>query len=212
MAMASAQQHQRNCVSCGRTIDWDADICQYCGYDYRRKYQVTPAPKKNDKVLWIVVIVVLVVVLAPIILATVLYFMVLGFGAPSSTPGINVLQKSAFGSGYKIAFTAPTAEVTWTDVAIRLSVGMDMAVWTTMTTKALTSANPPAVWNGPTKTIGDLTVYLNITDLAGNGRMNNGDYITLQVGDGVFSPGSIYTLSVLYEPTDGSMLTYDFTG
>ena len=58
-----------------------------------------------------------------------------------------------------------------------------------------------------------MTVYLNATDLAGNGRMSNGDYITLQVGGGsVFSPSTTYTLTLLYEPTDGSMLAYDFTG
>ncbi len=25
----------RNCVSCGRTIAWDANVCQFCGHDYR---------------------------------------------------------------------------------------------------------------------------------------------------------------------------------
>lgn len=25
----------RNCVSCGRAIDWNANVCAYCGYDYR---------------------------------------------------------------------------------------------------------------------------------------------------------------------------------
>jgi len=25
----------RNCVSCGRSIAWDANVCQFCGHDYR---------------------------------------------------------------------------------------------------------------------------------------------------------------------------------
>ena len=25
----------RNCVSCGRSIAWDANVCPYCGRDYR---------------------------------------------------------------------------------------------------------------------------------------------------------------------------------
>jgi len=25
----------RNCVGCGRTISWDANVCPYCGHDYR---------------------------------------------------------------------------------------------------------------------------------------------------------------------------------
>lgn len=25
----------RNCVSCGRSINWDSNVCPYCGHDYR---------------------------------------------------------------------------------------------------------------------------------------------------------------------------------
>lgn len=25
----------RNCVSCGRAIAWDANVCPYCGHDFR---------------------------------------------------------------------------------------------------------------------------------------------------------------------------------
>lgn len=25
----------RHCVSCGRSIAWDANVCPYCGHDYR---------------------------------------------------------------------------------------------------------------------------------------------------------------------------------
>ena len=27
----------RHCVGCGRVMPWDANVCQYCGYDYRAK-------------------------------------------------------------------------------------------------------------------------------------------------------------------------------
>jgi RNA polymerase subunit RPABC4/transcription elongation factor Spt4 len=37
-----ATQTPRNCVSCGRLIDWHANVCPYCGYDYR--VQVAQAP------------------------------------------------------------------------------------------------------------------------------------------------------------------------
>ena len=34
--MSEAQSQQpRNCVSCGRSISWDANVCPYCGHDYR---------------------------------------------------------------------------------------------------------------------------------------------------------------------------------
>jgi len=28
-------QSTRNCVSCGRAISWDANVCPYCGHDFR---------------------------------------------------------------------------------------------------------------------------------------------------------------------------------
>jgi predicted RNA-binding Zn-ribbon protein involved in translation (DUF1610 family) len=34
MSETQAQQ-PRNCVSCGRSISWDANVCPYCGHDFR---------------------------------------------------------------------------------------------------------------------------------------------------------------------------------
>ena len=28
---------ERHCVGCGRVIQWDCNVCQYCGHDYRAK-------------------------------------------------------------------------------------------------------------------------------------------------------------------------------
>ncbi len=159
------------------------------------------------------VIATILMVAITVVLAAVLYVMVLGFGGTSSTPGINVLRKSSLGSGFKVEFTAPTSEVAWSDVTVQLSDGTNTVSWNTFTTELLTNTNPPAVWNtGPTKTLGALTVYLNITDLAGNGRMSNGDYVTLQTTGGAFATSTTYTLTLLYDPTSGSMLAYTFTG
>jgi hypothetical protein len=38
----------RNCVKCGRTIAWDANVCQYCGYDFRMA-NAPAAPKETVK-------------------------------------------------------------------------------------------------------------------------------------------------------------------
>ena len=32
---SSGAQGTRNCVSCGRAFSWDANVCPYCGHDYR---------------------------------------------------------------------------------------------------------------------------------------------------------------------------------
>ena len=35
----------RHCVSCGRALAWDANVCQYCGHDFR----VQAKPKDQSK-------------------------------------------------------------------------------------------------------------------------------------------------------------------
>jgi len=37
----------RTCVSCGRQIPWDANVCQYCGHDYRAQAGAAPPKKKG---------------------------------------------------------------------------------------------------------------------------------------------------------------------
>lgn len=39
-------QSTRNCVSCGRAISWDANVCPYCGHDFRMAGAA--APKKQS--------------------------------------------------------------------------------------------------------------------------------------------------------------------
>lgn len=59
-------------------------------------------------------------------LAALLYVMVLGFGGTDGTdgtPAIQVLSRSSVVGGFKIAFTAPTSEVVWSDVTMTLSDG-----------------------------------------------------------------------------------------
>ena len=38
---------QRNCVGCGRAIAWDANVCPYCGHDYR---MMAAAPMAQSQV------------------------------------------------------------------------------------------------------------------------------------------------------------------
>jgi len=40
-------QTTRNCVSCGRSISWDANVCPYCGHDFRMAAAGQAAAKKQ---------------------------------------------------------------------------------------------------------------------------------------------------------------------
>ena len=37
----------RNCVSCGRAIAWDANVCPFCGHDYRMQTYGQPVRKES---------------------------------------------------------------------------------------------------------------------------------------------------------------------
>lgn len=47
MSETQAQQ-PRNCVSCGRSISWDANVCPYCGHDFRVAMAGPQAEKKES--------------------------------------------------------------------------------------------------------------------------------------------------------------------
>jgi len=145
-------------------------------------------------------------------LAALLYLMVLGFGGTVSTPAVQVLRMSSVADGYRFAFTATTSEVRWTDVTFQLDTDSGVMEWDGATTEALTSSVAPATQTLGVRSTGSLSLLLSVTDLAGNGRMDLGDYITVTATVGSFSPATSYTLMLLYEPTDGSMLVYQFSG
>ena len=42
-----AGQIVRNCISCGRPIDFNANVCPYCGYDYRVPMMMGPPPVRK---------------------------------------------------------------------------------------------------------------------------------------------------------------------
>jgi hypothetical protein len=43
---ASGTPSTRNCVNCGRSIAWDANVCQFCGHDYRAQ---ATQPARHEK-------------------------------------------------------------------------------------------------------------------------------------------------------------------
>ena len=109
-------------------------------------------------------------------------------------------------------FSAPTSQVVWSDVAIQINDGLTFATWKGVTTNDLTSVYPPITHNETyPEYLGDLEVYLSITDLSGNGLMSNGDFITITLPSGQsFDSGTTYTLTLMYEPTGGQMTSYHF--
>jgi hypothetical protein len=127
------------------------------------------------------------------------------------TPTVNVYDKSSIYGGFKFELTSPADDVPWSNVIIQVGSVAAFYQWNP-STEDLTDVTPPAVFNSGSFVTSGLTAYMNVTDLAGNGRMDYGDYITLTTGGEAFSPSTTYSLVLLHNPPLGLMLFYNFTG
>jgi hypothetical protein len=159
--------------------------------------------------------VVVLVVAGNIVLAAVQYFMVLGFdndpahGDPAQTPTAQ-MQKSSTSTGWRFTVAGITRDTQWGDVRPLLQNGTTTDSWT-LTTHGLTGS-AGQTYNGGQQLIGGSTsVYLNVTDLVGNGFVNAGDYISLEPGIAL-SPSCAYTMTLIYLPTGMEITHVTFEG
>jgi hypothetical protein len=96
------------------------------------------------------------------------------------------------------------------------AVGYTPISWSNVTTAQLTSTGP-IVWHygtpGATHVLSGVTVWLNITDVGGNGQVNGGDYISVTYGGATaWVSGVTYTMKMIYEPSDSQMGSASFVG
>jgi flagellin-like protein len=153
------------------------------------------------------VIATILMVAITVVLAAVLYVMVLGFGGDASIAPTLSISKEVASNGYKFKPTSPTEDVAWTDVIIQLTTPTAAAGWSNMTTADLTDTTPPGVWHyGSSTSVGGVMVWLNITDIGGNGYINSGDYFVVTYSGATgWTAGTIYTVTMVYDPSDEEM-------
>lgn len=144
-----------------------------------------------------------------IVLVAVLFVTVVGLGGNNFTPSVLVMDKASVANGYKVVLTEATTDVKWGDVMIQLSEGLNTTSWTNLTTASLVSPISPTVWHyGSPLVLDDLHVFLNITDLSGNGKINRGDSLTFTTfSSPAFITSYTYMLTIVYKPTGGSILS-----
>ncbi len=119
------------------------------------------------------------------------------------------LTKSTITNGVRLIFAAVSIETMWSDISIMISDGTDAAAWINISSSDL-DGGTVVKHNYASVTLGSLVVWLNVTDLAGNGYLNQGDYLSLTANS--FSSTSTYTLTVLYDPTSSEMTHVTWVG
>jgi FlaG/FlaF family flagellin (archaellin) len=145
-------------------------------------------------------------------LSALLYVLTLGYSSdgPGQTPAAS-LTKTTIANGVKFTVNAVSRTTTWSDVEIFLSDGADFGDWSP--SAAYLSGSGVLTETFAAITMGDLAIFCNVTDLAGNGNINAGDYFTFTTGSAqMFSSATTYTVTLMYEPTAEQMCNVYFTG
>lgn len=148
-----------------------------------------------------------------VVLAATLYIMAFGFGTGTTdTPPVADITKSTVPNGLKFTFTPFSKETVWSDVSFVLTAGVDTISFTNITTEDMMDTSGTVTKQLGYQELGSLDVYLNATDLAGNGYVNQGDSFTLTVGGGVFSNAVTYELFLMYDPIGAVITSMTFQG
>jgi flagellin-like protein len=161
--------------------------------------------RKNDEAVSPVIATILMVAIT-VVLAAVLYVMVLGFGGGESTPTVLIQDQETTGAdGIKVIFAGPTSDAEWGDIIFQLDDGTDIIAWDDHTSDDLGTGDP-ITYNYASVVLGTVNVYLNITDLTGNGGLDRGDYVVVDLAGGQeWDGGTDYLLRLIYNPTDDQM-------
>ncbi|HIH02144.1 TPA: type IV pilin [Thermoplasmata archaeon] len=159
------------------------------------------------------VIATILMVAITVVLAAVLYVMVLGFGGTSTQTPTSSLTKSTVTSGVKMTFAPVSVDTQWSDVTILLSDGTDTVQWATVTTDLDDGTTTKDEFTVVTLTTASINIYCNVTDLAGNGYVNQGDYFVLTTGGAnAFSSATTYTVTIMHDPTAAEICHLNFQG
>jgi parallel beta-helix repeat protein len=113
-------------------------------------------------------------------------------------------------NGVKVTIASVSEEVTWDDFSITLSDQIDNATWT-LSSDYLDDGYP-SVHSFGAIALGTLTVYLNATDVLGDGLVGEWDYFILVAVPYGFNIALAYTVEMVYEPTGDAMGSTIFAG
>ena len=206
------------CPDCGAESSGDFKFCHRCGHQYDYSVQrptnyQAPGRRSDSKVGLIIIMVIIAAIVLPIVLSAVLYIMVLGFGGSSegdsTTPQLN-LTRSTVPGGVKFTLSPTTRLTTWDSVGVLFADGLSFANWYPKSDEWVTYGSAGIYSAGPTL-VGAVIVWMNITDIDGNGGLNQGDSFTITTGSPYqFSTSTTYTVNLVYLPTGAQMCGISF--
>jgi hypothetical protein len=204
------------CPDCGAESEGDCKFCPRCGYAFdpyaQRTVRAYPSNRREGSNTVLIVVIVVIVVAVLVIAPMLLYVMVIGFGPDehNMTPAA-AYSKASVEGGVKITILSITrTDIPWDDIRIQMSDGSDFAGWSPKT--AYLDGGAMISMPFDAEHMGTLSLTLTVTDLAGNGIVNGGDYFVVTANP-VFSSATTYNVGMIYLPTGERMGTgVTFTG
>jgi len=118
-----------------------------------------------------------------------------GYGAPSAT-----YSRSLIADGEQINIVSIQRMIVWDHIKVQLSDGTNFAEWNTATSD-LDGAREVTM-NYGSDSLGTLIVFLNATDISGDGVVSAGDYFRVTTGGTAFSSGTTYAAVLINTDTD----------
>lgn len=137
------------------------------------------------------VIATILMVAITVVLAAVLYVMVMGLGDISTTPNGQITKVEKTGTGeYKLTLSTFSPSTKLTDIKVNVN-------------GTLFTSSDGKTWV-PDK---DYTykITVTVTDQAGDGKVSQGDYITVKLADGATVAPSSFTVAILHGPSGGEI-------
>lgn len=158
------------------------------------------------------VVLIAAAIVTTLLLITGLWSMTLWNRSDKTPTGIGIVTQIQDLHGWRLNLEYGSAKVPWGDLVIELSDGTNATSWNNVTSANLTSQWPPADWQWPGKSLGELTIFLLITDMAGDGKTGEGDYLMfLTYASPTWSTTGSYTLALVHTPTGGTYLSTSLT-
>jgi len=135
------------------------------------------------------VIATILMVAITVVLAAVLYVMVMGLGDISTTPNGQITKVEKTGTGeYKLTLSTFSPSTKLTDIKVNVN-------------GTLFTSSDGKTWV-PDK---DYTYGITVTDQAGDGKVSQGDYITVELAYGATVKLEGATVAILHGPSGGEI-------
>ncbi len=158
------------------------------------------------------VIATILLVSITVILVAVLFVSVSGLlSNPGDLPPIAEITMSNIENGYKVTFSPFSKDTVWSDIAVLISDGKTIASFSNMSTSDMHAGSLVTRSLGY-RTLGNMSVFMNVTDLSGNGHLSVGDYFTITTSGGVFQTDVEYEIMLMYKPGGALITSRSFWG